>query len=98
MSESRAWADRLKKHRYSQDERALQWKFENAVRPQIDAFLDDNKVQSYNFGTYNLKEEPWRMAAAKSFRKFNLKIVERETEDGVEITLVKHKLSNTITC
>jgi hypothetical protein len=78
MSNTSAWKDRLAKHRYSQDERALQWKFEKEIGPKIEAFLDNAKEQTFTFGTYNLEIEPWRMAAALSFRKYNLKILESE--------------------
>ena len=96
MSETASWKRRLKNHRYSQDERALQWKFEKEVHPAVDAFIDDPNVQFYNFGTYDLKAEPWRMATAVAFRKFNLKIVETDNNGKTDITLVKQKMSKTI--
>ena len=96
MSETVSWKRRLKEHRYSQDERALQWKFEKEVHPAVDAFIDDPNIQTYNFGKYDLKAEPWRMATAIAFRKYNLKILETEHEDGTEITLIKQKMSKTI--
>ena len=96
MSETTSWKRRLKEHRYSQDERALQWKFEKEVHPAVDAFIDDPNVQSYNFGTYDLKAEPWRMATAISFRKYNLKIMEASVDGKTEITLIKQKMSKTI--
>ena len=106
MSNTTAWKDRLAKHRYSQDERALQWKFEKEVGPKIEAFLDNTKEQTFAFGTYNLETEPWRMAAALSFRKYNLKILETDVQvdagdakqSATEITLVKQKLSKTLHC
>jgi hypothetical protein len=97
MSNTTSWFNRIGGgYRYSQDERTLQYKFEKQITPLVNAFLDNPNAQTYDFGTYNLEAEPWRVAAAISFRKYNLKILEKEIDGMTEITLVKQKMSKTI--
>ncbi len=95
MSNTGSWAKRAESHRYSQDDRGKQWRFEKELSIRIDPFIDDAKQTSIVVGTYNLELEPWRMAAVISFRKFNLKILEKEipNTENTEITLVKQKFS-----
>ncbi len=90
MSDTKRWLRRAETYRYSQDDRTKQWKYEKLLEPTINAFLDDNKQTSIVVGKYKLETEPWRMAAIMAYRKFNLKLVEKQLEDEqTEITLVK---------
>ncbi len=97
MSNTDSWAKRAESHRYSQDDRGKQWRFEKELATKIDPFIDDAKQTSMVVGTYNLELEPWRMAAIISFRKYNLKILEKAVlnTETTEITLVKQKFSRT---
>ncbi len=107
MSNTDSWAKRSESHRYSQDDRAKQWKFEKELATKVEPFIDDAKQNSLVVGKFNLDAEPWRMAAVVSFRKYQLKILEKASKETMnnpvtgkpmevtytEITLVKQKLS-----
>lgn len=95
MSSTEEWAKRLDK-RYSQDERMLAYKFKVELDKQVNAFLDDQKTRSLKLGPYNLSKEPWRLAAANEFRKFQLKIImhscDKPNDQLTEIHLVKQRV------
>lgn len=96
MSNTDSWAKRSETHRYSQDDRSKQWKFEKELATKVNPFIDDMKQNTFVAGQFNLDLEPWRMAAVVSFRKYNLRILEKKLDSGlVEVTLVKQKLSRT---
>jgi hypothetical protein len=93
MSNTREWSDRLALHRYSQDERALSYKFIREISGRVDAFLDDATTKSLVVGSYDLEKEPWRLAAVGDFRKYNLKLREKATAEGTELSLHKSNRS-----
>lgn len=93
MSNTSSWAKRAETHRYSQDDRMLTWKFTKELEPLVNKFLDDNARQILVVGLYNLDKEPWRMAAIISFRKYQLKIIEKIVDGLTEVSLYKVKLS-----
>ena len=93
MSDTGGWLKRVESYHYSQDDRTKQWKCEKALKPTIDAFLDDAKQATLIVGQYNLELEPWYLPAIISFRKYNLKIQKKDlSADLTEITLVKQKM------
>lgn len=94
MSNTDSWAKRSESHRYSQDDRTKQWKFEKEINAKVEAFIDDIKQNVLVLGQYNMNLEPWRMAAIVSFRKYGVKILEKKQENGmIEVSLMKQKLS-----
>lgn len=94
MSNTDSWAKRSESHRYSQDDRTKQWKFEKEINAKVEAFIDDIKQNVLVLGQYNMNLEPWRMTAIVSFRKYGVKILEKKQENGmIEVSLMKQKLS-----
>ena len=94
MSNTDSWLKRSESYRYSQDDRTKQWKFEKELTAKVEAFVDDIKQNVLVLGQYNMDLEPWRMAAITSFRKYNVKILEKKQANGlIEVQLVKQKLS-----
>jgi hypothetical protein len=94
MSGTSSWATRSENYRYSQDDRAKQWKYEKELTPKVEAFVDDLKQNSLVLGKFNFELDPWRMAAIYGLRKYNVKILEKACEEGLtEITIVRQKLS-----
>lgn len=91
MSNTDSWAKRSETHRYSQDDRTKQWKYERELSKVVDPFIDNLNQSSLVIGQFDLEKEPWRMAAIMSFRKFSLKVVEKPAGDLVEVSLVKQK-------
>jgi hypothetical protein len=93
MSNTKAWLKHAETYKYSQDDRTKQWKYEKELTPEFNRFLDDNKQNSMVVGQYNLKLEPWRLAAIISFRKYNLKISKKNIDDDItEIIVTKQKM------
>ncbi len=93
MSSTDFWAKKSETHRYSQDDRSKQKKFEKELTEPINKFLDSDQ-KSMVVGQYDLELEPWRIAAVVSFRKFGLKILEKQLDSGlVELTVVRQKMS-----
>jgi hypothetical protein len=74
MSNTSAWTKRISNYRYSQDERALSWKFKNEINSRVEAFLDDQSAKELIIGTYDIGKEPWRLLAIADYRKYNVKI------------------------
>jgi hypothetical protein len=95
MSATDEWAKRLDK-RYSQDERMLAYKFKVELDSRVNKFLDDVKTRSLLLGSFDLAKEPWRLAAANEFRKYQLKIIMRSCSTPndrlTEIHLVKQRV------
>ena len=89
MSTTKSWLKRSQEHRYSEDDRTKQWKFEYALKAQVDPFLADPQCKSIVLGQYNMELEPWRMAAIASFRKFGVKVIEKKVNELLEVTLLK---------
>jgi hypothetical protein len=84
MSNTDEWQNRLARHRYSQDDRSLSWKFQKELDPKVNAFLDgDVKEKSLSLGSYDLQREPWRLLAVNEFRKYGLKVVAKEVASVV---------------
>jgi hypothetical protein len=96
MSEQAGWAIRSQKTVSASDHRVLQWRYEKELEPTINSFLDDSSKPSLVIGSFNLDTEPWRLSAVISFRKYNLKILEKKTEEITEITVVKQRLSRSV--
>jgi len=76
MSNSIEWQKRQELHRYSQDDRALAYKFTKELDPLVDEFLADQQKKRLVIGTYDTTREPWRLLAVGGFRKYNLKLRE----------------------
>jgi len=91
MSNTSEWMNRAEKHRYSQDDRTKQWKYEKELTPQIDAFIEAPQVNTLNLGTFNFNLEPWKLAAIMSFRRFNLKVNFKNIEEHTEVIIAKGK-------
>ena len=95
MSDTSSWQNRIANYRYSQDDRALSYKYTKEIEPIIDAFLDDIKIKKQVIGTFNTKLEPWRLLAIASFRKYGIKVRESiadpATPDLVTITVIKSR-------
>ena len=89
MSTTTSWLKRSQVHRYSEDDRTKQWKFEYELKARVDPFLSNPQSKSLLIGSYNMELEPWRMAAIASFRKFGVKVIEKKLDDLLEVTLVK---------
>jgi hypothetical protein len=92
MSNTSEWVKRLETHRYSLDERALQYKFEREIKPKLDTYLSDPSTMVLVLGTYDLESEPWREFVIQDLRKYNLKIYRKEVENLTEITLRKIRI------
>lgn len=94
MSNQYSWTKRLESYRYSQDERMLTYKFEKELEPSFDKFVNMLDQKSMVLGPYDISKEPWRFAAVQSMsRKYSFKVTEKETENMVEYTISKQKLS-----
>lgn len=95
MSATNSWANRMERYHYSQDDRALGYKFKKELEKKFDDFIADAKVQSLVLGEYNVQKEPWRnMAIVELARERDLKVIAKEKEDPLlEFTIVKKKLS-----
>lgn len=93
MSETAEWANRLN-HEYSHDERSLSFHFTQELQPLVDQFLGDNSRKVYSVGIFDLQKEPWRASVVMEFRKYGLKLLEKQQGDGrSELILKKQKLS-----
>ena len=91
MSNTNCWVKRAQRYRYSQDDRTLAWKFRQEIEPKINAFLDDQRQTTYTCGVFDLTREPWRMAVYLDFRKYGVKIQEKQVENLTEVILIKKK-------
>lgn len=90
------WTKRMARHRYSQDDRMLSWKFQQEIKDRVEAFMDDQKQNLLTIGRYDIKKEPWRMHGIVAWRsKYGLKVIEKRSPDTplVEFSLKKQKLS-----
>lgn len=94
MSNTNDWQNRLKTHRWSQDDRQLAYNYKKTIEANVNTWLDDFKSNNLSMGKFNLSVEPWRLAALNEFRSHGVKIVEKPVDDlNVELILVKKKLS-----
>lgn len=94
MSSTNEWVKRLDK-RYSQAEGMLAYKFKLELDPAIDMFLADNSKRSFLIGRFDLAKEPWRLAAANDYRKYQLKVVTvvcaKPNDHLMDIHLIRQK-------
>lgn len=88
MSNTNSWLNRMEKHRYSQDDRTLSYKYQKEIEPKIDLFLNDFKISQLNLGPFNLNLEPWRLISIIEFRKYGLKITESVDLNDKNLTLI----------
>ena len=91
MSNTDCWVKRAQRYRYSQDDRTLAWKFRQEIEPKINTFLDDPQQMAYVCGSFDLTREPWRMAVYLDFRKYGVKIQEKQLGALTEVILIKKK-------
>ena len=95
MSNTVEWQKRQENHRYSQDDRALAYKFTKEIDPLIDKFLGDRKKKLLVVGTYDTTKEPWRLLAVAGYRKYGLKLLEIVHDPlkphDVTLSLRKHR-------
>ena len=91
MSNTDCWVKRAQRYRYSQDDRTLAWKFRQEIEPKINTFLDDPQQMTYVCGSFDLTREPWRMAVYLDFRKYGVKIQEKQLGAITEVILIKKK-------
>lgn len=94
MSNTNDWQNRLKTHRWSQDDRQLAYNYKKSIDAAVNAWLDDFKATTMSMGKFNMATEPWRLSALNEFRSHGVKIIEKPAENLlVELVLVKKKLS-----
>ncbi len=96
MSNTKEWQDRLAKHRYSQQDSTLAYKFTESLKKEVDKFLDDFMMKTFSCGKYDLKKEPWRLLALAEFRKYGVKVKEvldLAEPSLTELVLEKEKFS-----
>lgn len=93
MSNTVEWQKRQNNHRYSRDDRFLAYKFQKEIESTVNKFFDDYKQKVLVVGTYNVKEEPWRLLGIADYRKLGLKlreiVVDQANPDIVEVRLIK---------
>lgn len=107
MSNTDQWQKRLERHRYSQDDRMLSYKYQKELEPVVNKFLDESKEKVLVVGVFDLTREPWRRLAINEFRKFGLKVMEKNVNEVIieskenkealvnktELSLIKLKLT-----
>jgi hypothetical protein len=86
MSNTDQWQRRLDLHRYSQDDRALSYKYQRELEPIVNAFMDDVKQKTLILGSFDADKEPWRLLAINNFRKFGLKVIEKPVSSADQKT------------